>query len=227
MEIRQNINKIKAQIETAIKKRGNSFSLNDIKIVAVSKFASVSQILEAIESGIEIVGESRVQEAKKKQSEIGFLTNKPEWHLIGHLQKNKVKEAVRLFEIIHSVDNIEIAKEIDKWAANINKIQQVLIQVNISGEKTKFGISYSEVQNLIKQINLLHNIRIQGLMTIAPLVDDPEDARQYFRLLFQIREEFRTIADLKYLSMGMTDDFEIAIEEGSNMVRIGRAIFSR
>jgi pyridoxal phosphate enzyme (YggS family) len=151
--------------------------------------------------------------------------------MVGHLQTNKVKEAVRIFDLIHSVDSVRLAKEIDKESAKINKIQNLLIEVKTSPEATRFGLKPDEAVRVMKEIAEFKNISIKGLMTIAPIVDNPEKTRPYFILLRELRDkinELRTMNhELTILSMGMSDDFEVAIEESSNMVRIGRAIFSR
>ena len=172
------------------------------------------------------MGENRVQDLVAKYNIIG---DKAVWHLIGHLQTNKVKSAVRIASLIHSVDSIRLAKEIDREAQKIGKTQEILIQVNISAEASKFGIKPEESFNLIKEITLYQNINIKGLMTIAPEAGDPEQARQYFRALRELRDKLVALQprpnNLQLLSMGMSDDFQVAIEEGSNMVRIGRAIF--
>ncbi|MFH1563244.1 MAG: YggS family pyridoxal phosphate-dependent enzyme [Nitrospirota bacterium] len=214
MLISDNLQKIKERIKEAAYRVGRNPA--EIKLVAVTKGVEPDRILEAIQARVEIIGENRVQEVKAKYE---VIKTQVEWHLVGHLQKNKVKDAVKLFSLIHSVDSFELAKEIDKRAAQIGKVQDILIEVNTSGESTKFGVVPSAVEKLLIEIKYLPNIRIQGLMTIAP--DNPESARPYFRILKELNDKFR----LKYLSMGMSNDFELAIEEGANIVRIGRAIF--
>lgn len=214
--VKSNLHRVKDRIKEVSTRVGTNPA--EIKLVAVTKGVSVPKILDAIQAGINIIGESRIQEAKVKYGEIKACV---EFHLVGHLQRNKVKDAVSMFDLIHSVDTLALAKEINKKAAQRGKVQNILIEVNTSGEKTKFGITPSELEGLIKEIERLPNVNLQGLMTIAPLLDDPKKARPYFRLLRELNERF----GLKYLSMGMSNDFEIAIEEGSNMLRIGRAIF--
>jgi hypothetical protein len=149
--------------------------------------------------------------------------------MVGHLQSNKAKEAVKIFDLIHSVDSLHLAQEINKQAANIGKIQDILIEIKTSPEATKFGLKPEEAVGVMQEITRLKNIKVKGLMTIAPLVDDPEGTRQYFRQLREIRDrisyELRTPSSELILSMGMTDDFEVAIEEGADMIRLGRAIF--
>lgn len=198
----------------------------EIKLVAVTKTATLEQIKEAINEGVKIIGENKVQEAKKKYQ---VLTTEVKWHLIGHLQTNKVKYAVEIFDLIHSVDSIKLAKEIDNRSVQFKKTIDVLIEVNISGEETKYGYNPEKVEAFLKEISEFSAIRVRGLMTIAPISKNKEEVRPYFRRLRELSERIRdkNIKNIKmdYLSMGMTDDFEIAIEEGANMVRIGRGIF--
>jgi pyridoxal phosphate enzyme (YggS family) len=198
----------------------------EIKLVAVTKTATLEQIKEAINEGVKIIGENKVQEATEKYQ---VLTTEVKWHLIGHLQTNKVKYAVEIFDLIHSVDSIKLAKEIDKRSVQFKKIIDVLIEVNISGEETKYGYNPEKVEAFLKEISEFSGIRVRGLMTIAPISKNKEEVRPYFRRLRELSERIRdkNIKNIKmdYLSMGMTDDFEIAIEEGANMVRIGRGIF--
>ena len=225
MEIIKNNLKI---INVKIKKAALKASRNPekIKLVAVTKAAAIEQIKEAINAGVKIIGENKVQEAKEKYQ---ILSADIEWHLVGHLQTNKVKYAVEIFDLIHSVDSIKLAKEIDRRSLQFGKITNVLIEVNISGEKTKYGIKPEEVVPFLKEISEFPRVWIRGLMTIAPIVEDKERARPYFRKLRELSKEIKSknIKNVKmdYLSMGMTEDFEIAIEEGANMVRIGRGIF--
>lgn len=194
--------------------------------MAVTKTATMGQIEEAINAGVKIIGENRVQDAKEKYQN---LTAGIEWHLIGHLQTNKVKYAVEIFNCIHSVDSIKLAQEIDKRSKQFGKIMDVLVEVNVSGEESKYGIKPEEVKPFIKNISEFLRIKVRGLMTIAPIVKDKEEVRPYFRKLRELSKEIKSknIENVKmdYLSMGMTKDFEIAIEEGANMVRIGRGIF--
>lgn len=223
MSIKENLEVIQNRIKEAAQKTEREPS--DIELVAVTKLVNIHQIREAINAGIKIIGENRVQEAKNKFQQLKDI----KWHLIGHLQKNKVKDAIEIFDIIQSVDKIELAEEINKRAGQINKIIDILIQINISEEESKFGISPSSTLEIIQQISKFKNIKIRGLMTIAPLVSNPEDVRLYFRELAKLKDKITSQkienVEMKYLSMGMSNDFEVAIEEGSNMVRIGRAIF--
>ena len=209
-----------------------------ITLVCVTKGRDISKIREVIDSGVFDIGENRVQEALLKYSDKRLAVNdKPiRWHMVGHLQSNKVREAVRIFDLIHSVDSLSLAKEINKQAERINKIQDILIQVNTSGEVSKFGIKPQEAGAVIEGALKLKNINIKGLMTIAPLADNPEDSRLCFRQLRGLRDKIHELRianyampagrqELQILSMGMSNDFEVAIEEGSTMIRLGRAIF--
>jgi pyridoxal phosphate enzyme (YggS family) len=200
-----------------------------VRLVAVTKEVSAGEMEEAIAWGVSIVGENRVQDAIAKHRILG---DRVEWHLVGHLQTNKVKDAVKIFSLIHSVDSLKLANAVNEEAARIGKHQPILVQVNTSGERSKFGISPTELTGFLKEAVLYPNIGIHGLMTIAPEVEDPEIARPFFRSLKDLLIKTRPIVEgisegTKYsiLSMGMTNDFETAIEEGANMVRIGRAIF--
>lgn len=199
---------------------------DDVTLVCVTKQASISSMEEVLALGVKTFGENRVQDALVKYRVIG---DRAIWHLIGHLQTNKVKDAVRIFSLIHSVDTVRLAEAIDKEAGKTDKIQDCLIQVNASDEATKFGIASGDTEEFLKNLSLYHNISIKGLMTIAPEVSDPEEVRPYFRKLRELRDAINALRTTQYavrtLSMGMTNDFEVAIEEGSNMVRIGRAIF--
>ncbi|WP_068861674.1 YggS family pyridoxal phosphate-dependent enzyme [Thermodesulfovibrio sp. N1] len=198
----------------------------EIKLIAVSKSQSIDKIIEAADLGLRIFGESRVQEAKDKIEKIKDFNI--EWHMIGHLQTNKVKDAVRLFEVIHSLDSEKLAVSINKEAEKINKIQRVLIQIKLSQEESKYGIEEDEVEKLIEKCKNLNNIKIEGLMTIPPYFDNPNNVRPYFSKLRQIRDFLSNkYPFIKELSMGMSHDFEVAIEEGATMVRIGTALFGQ
>jgi len=225
--IKNNIFELRERVLQAAKRAG--LDPAGIVIVAVTKTRSAEEIREVIDSGITDIGENRVQEAIVKYQQL--LTPNSQlptlkWHLVGHLQTNKAKDAVKIFDLIHSVDSFRLAEEIDKQAQKINKIQDILVEVKTSEEASKSGVLPSAAPDLIREISLLKNIRLLGLMTIAPLVDDPEKARPYFRKLRELRDQLQTPnSQLRTLSMGMSDDFEAAIEEGANMVRIGRALF--
>jgi hypothetical protein len=214
--IKDNVQEVRRRIEAACLRVKRDPAT--VKLVAVSKNRSIEEIKEARLAGILEFGENRVQEALSKY-DAGLSVK---WHMVGHLQTNKVKEAVKIFHLIHSVDSERLAREIDKEALNLNKIQDILLEVKISPEATKFGLKPEEVHMAIKAIQGLKNIKILGLMGIAPLVAHQEEARQYFKILKGIRD---SVDAGMILSMGMTDDFEIAIEEGSGLIRVGRAIF--
>jgi len=198
----------------------------EIKLIAITKSQPIDKIIESVDLGLRVFGENKVQEAKQKIEKLNEFNFNIEWHMIGHLQSNKVKEAVRLFEIIHSVDSDKLAILIDKEASKIKKIQRALIQVKLSEEETKYGINEYAVEEIFKLSKKLKYLQIEGLMTIPPYFVNPEDTRPYFRKLRQIKEELSQKGyPLQELSMGMSNDFEVAIEEGSTMVRIGTAIF--
>ena len=224
--IAENLASVRQRVARACEKSGRS--LEEVRLVCVTKEASIEDARAVLGLGGKDLGENRVQEAVSKY---GAIDDKAAWHLVGHLQTNKAKDAVKIFSLIHSVDSIRLAKEIDKEAKKIGKTQDILIQVNVSGEATKFGVTPDEAISLIKEISLYPNISMKGLMTIAPEVDDPQTVRPYFRALKELQNKLNEIRDTKYeireLSMGMTNDFEVAIEEGSTMVRIGRAIFQK
>ena len=215
-------------INEKIKKAALKVNRNpqEIKLVAVTKTATIEQIKEAISAGVKIIGENKVQEGKEKYQ---ILSADIEWHLVGHLQTNKVKYAIEIFDLIHSVDSIKLAKEIDRRSLQFGMITNVLVEVNVSGEETKYGIKSEEVEPFLKEISEFSRIKVRGLMTITPIAEDKEEVRPYFRKLRELSKEIKSknIKNVKmdYLSMGMTDDFEVAIEEGANMVRIGRGIF--
>jgi pyridoxal phosphate enzyme (YggS family) len=235
------IAKINERIARACAKAGRGIS--EVSIVAVTKNRPVEQINEVLGAGVAAIGENKVQEALSKFSDGDCHLGQSDGqvrasvsqrsvvslHMIGHLQTNKVKDAVRIFDLIHSVDSLRLAAELDKQAAKINKVQDILIEVNTSAEAAKFGIKPTELAGLVSAVAGLKNIRLLGLMTIAAAVDDPEKSRPYFKKLRELRDsiyELRvTDYELRILSMGMTDDFEVAVEEGSTLVRIGRAIF--
>jgi len=229
--IAANLRSVRQRIAISCKKSGRD--PEGITLVCVTKTASPDEIREAAGAGAHVLGENRVQEAARKAPLVGAgLT----WHLIGHLQTNKARDAVRLFSLIHSVDSIRLAEAIDKEASKAGTIQDILVQVNVAGEEAKFGVAPAAAGELTRAAQALPHLRMRGFMTIAPFVDDPETVRPVFRALRELRDELRTSLSTKYqvlrtdtepweLSMGMTDDFEVAIEEGATIVRIGRAIF--
>lgn len=200
----------------------------EISLVAVTKNVGVERIKEGIANGIKIIGENRVQEAKEKYPAIGNIV---QWHMVGHLQTNKVKPALEIFSMIQSVDSVHLAQEIQKRASALNKKISVLIEVNTSGEETKYGINPEELISVINTIQAMPNLWIEGLMTIGPglAIENPEASRKSFQMLYELKNKVEAEFSIKvsYLSMGMSSDFEIAIEEGSNMIRIGTAIFGK
>ena len=222
--IKNNLEIINEKIKKAALKANRN--PQEIKLVAVTKTATIEQIKEAISVGVKIIGENKVQEAKEKYQ---ILSADIEWHLVGHLQTNKVKYAIEIFDFIHSVDSIKLAKEIDRRSLQFGMMTNVLVEVNVSGEETKYGIKPEEVEPFLKEISEFSRTRVRGLMTIAPIAEDKEEVRPYFRKLRELFKEIKSknIKNVKmdYLSMGMTEDFEVAVEEGANMVRIGRGIF--
>jgi hypothetical protein len=222
--IRENLERVQEKIEKAAIKAGRD--PRTVMLVAVSKTVEAERVHEAIQAGVNILGENYVQEARDKIDKLGHTV---EWHFIGHLQTNKAKYAVDLFDVIHSIDRVDLVQEIDRIAAKKGKTIPVLIQVNISGEESKHGIDRDDLIRLIDEIIPLRNISLQGLMTMPPYFDNPDMARPYFQVLRGIKEEmnqrFKGDISLQELSMGMSSDFEAAIEEGATLVRIGTAIF--
>jgi len=233
--ITANLKTVNEKISRSAAKTGRN--PQDVKLVAVTKTIDLPEIIEAVKAGVLILGENRVQEAQSKSLEFGVTPPIPplnkggmkegvEWHLIGHLQKNKAKTAVQLFDLIHTIDSIELADEVNKQARKRNKTQKVLIQVKLSDEATKHGVSEKDIMELLEAVSKMQNLKLEGLMTIPPFFDDPELARPYFRRLREIKGEASAKGfSLPELSMGMSNDFEVAIEEGATMVRIGTAIF--
>ncbi|MBN1932459.1 MAG: YggS family pyridoxal phosphate-dependent enzyme [Desulfobacterales bacterium] len=198
-----------------------------IRLVAVTKTVSVDRVAEAIDAGVTILGENYIQEAREK---VTALSSYPvSWHFIGHLQTNKSKYVVKFADLIHSVDSLKLAQSIDKQAKKINKIQKILIQVNIGEENSKSGISVQNARDLIKEMSTLQNLSIKGLMILPPFFNNPEKVRPYFVEIRNLRDRLKKEnipnVSMNELSMGMTGDFEVAIEEGATLVRIGTAIF--
>jgi len=215
------------QIKAAAARSGRD--PNSVRLVAVSKTVSADHVLAAIQAGVTDLGENYVQEAQAKIRALG--DENVSWHFIGHLQTNKAKHAVRLFDLIHSVDSVKLARELNKRSADLGKVQNVLVQVNISGERTKSGIETDLAMDLVGQMAHLENLAICGLMTMPPYFNAPEKVRPYFRALRNlqglIRNEHFPNVGMGDLSMGMSGDFEAAIEEGATLVRIGTAIFGK
>jgi len=197
-----------------------------VQLVAAAKTREPQEILEAIAAGVKIIGENYVQEAERAYAVIG---NKAEWHCIGHLQKNKVKKAIGLFDMIETVDSVELAKEIDKRCAHADRVMPVLIEINSGLEQQKAGVLPEDAGHLIRTIASFENIRVTGLMTMGPQFGNPEDSRPYFVETRKVFDAIKQLnlpgVEMKYLSMGMTNSYRVALEEGANMVRIGSKIF--
>ena len=214
MTIKQNVSQILSELP------------DGIQLVAAAKTRSPEEILEAVEAGIKIIGENYVQEAERACEIVG---NKAKWHFIGHLQKNKVKKAVKLFDVIETVESIELAREIDKRCAQIGKTMPVLIEINSGRELQKAGVLPENVEQLVREISACPNIRIMGLMTMGPRFGNQEDSRPYFVETKKLFEKIKKInlpdTEMNYLSMGMTNSYKIALEEGANIVRIGSKLF--
>jgi len=207
--------------ERAAQKAGRN--PGEIKLVAVSKTVEVARIKEAIEAGVSILGENYVQEAQKKIEEIGRPVS---WHFIGHLQSNKAKYAVSLFDMIHSLDSIPLAEELNRRVEKEGQTVKVMIEVNLSGETTKFGTEEARAFDIARRVVNLSHLYLVGLMTMPPYFDDPELSRPYYIRLRELKEKMiREGIPLRELSMGMSNDFEVAIEEGATYVRVGTAIF--
>jgi len=223
--IKDNLDKINQQICDTATASGRK--PEEIRLIAVSKRKSVEAIMEAMDAGTKQFGENYIQEAIDKIDKIG--KDSACWHFIGHLQSNKAKFAVKYFDYIHTVDTAKLAREIDKQAGKINKIQKILVQVNIGEEDTKSGTRIEDTIKLVTQISGYANIAVKGLMCMPPYFSDPEQARSYFQQLVLIKEQILdkkcASVSMKHLSMGMSTDFKVAIEEGSTMVRVGTSIF--
>jgi pyridoxal phosphate enzyme (YggS family) len=224
MAIADNLKIITDRIASAAKRAGRDPS--SVRLIVVTKTVDAGSIRHAVAAGASVLGENRVQEAREKIEKLGNLAR---WHLIGHLQTNKAKYAVKLFDLVHSVDNLELAKELDKQAAKIGKVQDVLIEVSIAGEAAKAGVAMQEITALVREAAKLKNISIKGLMTMPPYSEDPEDSRPFFRKLRELGETIKKEnipnVSMNELSMGMSGDFEVAVEEGATLVRVGTAIF--
>ena len=222
MDLEANFESIQQRIRQAGERAGRDPA--SVRLVAVSKGHPPEAIEAAAKLGHLLFGESRVQEAKAK---IPLCSSRLHWHLIGHLQTNKCRDAVRLFSMVHSVDTLKLAEEINQSAEKLSKRVPVLLEVNVAGEASKFGLKPNDVLALLPQFNALPRIEIHGLMTIAPWTPEPDTVRPFFRQLRDLKEQCENLlgAPLPHLSMGMSGDFEVAIEEGATMVRIGTALF--
>jgi pyridoxal phosphate enzyme (YggS family) len=198
----------------------------NVELVAAAKTKTPEEILEAVEAGIKIIGENYVQEAAAAFSVVGLRVK---WHFIGHLQTNKVKKAIDIFDMIETVDSVDLAREIDKRCAAAGKIMFILIEINSGEEEQKFGVRPADAEALIGEIAAFRNIKLEGLMTMGPFEGDPENSRPYFKVTKNLYDQVKALnlpgVEMKYLSMGMTNSYRVAIEEGANMVRIGTKIF--
>jgi len=217
--IAENMRSVRERIERAASRAGRRGS--DVTLVTVTKTRSIAEIKEAVAAGATDLGENYVQESEEKFSILGKAAR---WHMIGHLQRNKARHAVEVFDMIHSVDSVDLGREIGRRAAALGKRIDVLVEARISGEATKFGVEPDEAIPLADALSDIEGIRVCGLMGMAPFLPDPEDTRPYFEKLKRLWDKLPDEQRL-YLSMGMTHDYEVALEEGSNMVRIGTAIF--
>lgn len=230
MSILVNLTQVIENINSAVSRTSNSLinGSKDVKLVAVTKNHDVTAIREAVAAGAIAIGENRIQEAMQKAQ---ILKEQVEWHLIGHLQTNKVRQAVQLFDLIHSVDSEKLALEINRIAGALDKRQDVLIQINMANEDTKFGIASKNALALGKFISNLEYVRLCGIMTIAPFYENIEQTRPLFRNMYQLFMELKDVnlanTNIEWLSMGMTNDYIVGVEEGSNLVRIGTGIFGQ
>jgi pyridoxal phosphate enzyme (YggS family) len=225
-QIGKNLAEIKRRLDEAARRAGRDPA--DVRLVAVTKTVGMERLQEAVAVGHTLFGENYVQEAKAKIASLGpGLT----WHFIGHLQSNKAKAAVELFDLIHSVDRISLAQALEQAAARQGQVQDILLQVNLAGEASKSGTAPANAQDLLREISKMPHLRVLGLMTMPPWLDDPERVRPYFRALRELRDRLRNLrlvaGNLPELSMGMTGDFEVAVSEGATLVRIGTAIFGQ
>jgi len=219
--VKENLLKVMERIREAARRTGRD--PGEVKLVAVSKTVTLARIREAIAAGVSILGENYVQEAQKKIEEIGRPVA---WHFIGHLQSNKAKYAVRLFDMIHSLDSVPLCEELNRRAEQAGKIVKVMVEANLSGEAAKFGTEEGKLFNLAGRIRDLDHLSLEGLMTMPPYFDSPEMSRPYFIRLRELKEKVvQAGIPIQELSMGMSNDFEVAIEEGATYVRVGTAIF--
>lgn len=226
MSIAKNIEEVKARLSAAARRSGHDPA--GIKLIAVTKHVSPELICQALAAGLTDLGENRVQEAAQKIALVKQKYPDSQWHMIGHLQRNKVGQALDIFDIIHSVDSERLAGEIDRRAV---RLIPILIEVNTSGETSKYGVEIDRAVELVQKVASLKNLTVVGLMTLGPLTADPERSRASFKKLGDLKKRLNQIAipkvEMQYLSMGMSSDFEVAVEEGANLVRLGQAIFGR
>ena len=223
--IEEKLQEVRSNIEAGKERRNGAFD-DDVLLVAVTKNHDIYAMREAIDAGVTDIGENRIQEAKEK---FETLDRDVTWHLIGHLQTNKARQAVKIFDLIHSIDTLHLAEAVDKAAAAIGKVQKVLVQVNLAQESSKSGIYEDEMMELLHRVDEMKNLQLMGLMCIAPNYEDVEECRPLFAKMRKIFDRVKEIswqtANIKYLSMGMTHDYIIAVEEGANVVRVGTGIF--
>ena len=224
MSVAENLKAVRDRIAAAAERAGREPS--SVALVTVTKTVDTDRIREAVAAGAAILGENRVQEAREKIEQLGKIAS---WHLIGHLQTNKAKYAVKLFDLIHSVDTADLARELDRQAAKVGKTQDVLVEVNIAGEEQKAGVAVSEALGLVREAAALEHICVRGLMTMPPYSPDPEASRPHYRRLRDLADAIKQQnipgVALDILSMGMSGDYEVAVEEGATLVRVGTAIF--
>ncbi len=224
VDVAANYRRVLERISEAAAKCGRD--PREVKLLAASKSQSVAQIRAAVAVGIRLFGENYVQEAKAKREAI---KESVEWHMIGHLQRNKVKAALGFFDLIQSLDSPELARELDKQGKKKGQMVRTFVEVNLGSEESKSGIAKDKVASLLQEVATLSHLRVEGLMVVPPFREDPEEVRPYFRALTELQKELKELkianVDLKELSMGMTHDYPVAIEEGATLVRIGTAIF--
>jgi len=225
LSVAENVERVRERIRRACDRSGRA--ADDVRLIAVSKTMPAEAVRQAYAAGLREFGENRVQEAAAKRKELEDLD--ATWHLIGHLQSNKARQACQLFSWIQSVDSLPIAQRIDRFATGLGHRLPVLIEVHLGDEASKFGVEEAELVRLVEQVGALESLELRGLMVLPPFFDDPQDVRPYFRLLRELaaRIEARNLpgAQMRELSMGMSHDFEIAIEEGATIVRVGTALF--
>ncbi|MBS1259493.1 MAG: Pyridoxal phosphate homeostasis protein [Candidatus Scalindua arabica] len=223
--IEKNLTELQERINLACSR--SIYKQKSVELVISTKYVGADIIRILSELGVSCIGENQLQVTERKREELNDLDLS--WHMFGHLQRNKVKKAVRIFDLIHSVESVTLAKEINKESEKLGKSTRILVEVNVSGEETKYGLSPEETIPFMREINNLESIKVEGLMTMMPIVDDPETCRPMFKGLRELSERIRDEniqnVEMNILSMGMTQDFEVAIEEGANLVRVGSAVF--
>lgn len=224
--IEEKFHEVEAEIARSMERRTRVPKDEPVRLIAVTKNHDVAAMREAIDAGAVDIGENRIQEARDKYER---LERKATWHLIGHLQTNKARQAVKYFDLIHSVDSEHLARAIDREAGKLGKVQDILVQVNLAREESKSGVFREDLRALLDLTDVLPNLRLCGLMCIAPNYDDVKKCRPLFHEMYEIYQKVKEFpfqtANIKYLSMGMSHDYPIAVEEGANMVRVGTAIF--